>query len=189
MGSDNLCHIFFSIKICRMPTATRLGEQEHRGCTCSWACGAGAFCAHTNGLAKPRESGGVAPRAETHRRRDQRRPTRRGTPRKTSLAHVCASCGTLSGAIVHASASRVVSGDKHELALLLIHRQPPRPMHYEQEKGAHRRDGLEEEVSLMVRHCERVHFETFHIRDALHLEGSISAQIPATAQRVRLVEL
>jgi len=114
--------------------------------------------------------------------------------RRCSLAHVRASCrGTLSGAIVlkivHASASRVVSGDEHELALLLIHREPPRPMHYEQEEGAHRRDGLEEEVSLMVRHCERVHFETFHVRDALHLEGSISAQIPATAQRVRLVEL
>ena len=35
----------------------------------------------------------------------------------------------------------------------------------------------------MVRHRERVHFEPFH------LEGSISAQIPATAQRVRLVGL
>jgi hypothetical protein len=50
-----------------------------------WRCLGAAFCAGTTGLAKPAGERRVASRTETHRRCDQRRPKRRGTPRKTSL--------------------------------------------------------------------------------------------------------
>ena len=90
LGSDNLCHmfLFYARDLGPSPQCGRsdgaAGARPRRPRVRVGAWGP-AFCAGTTGLAKPAGERRVASRTETHRRCDQHRPKRRGTPCKTSL--------------------------------------------------------------------------------------------------------